>query len=178
LKLNTKDVEAQRQTIEVLLQNLLKGSFGLVLRMETTATPVYALTLPGNGQKLTRSTIGTTDCIFDTGPDGCHTFAIGFGHPLNARGVDMSDLAHYLENWTDLPVVDRTGTAGLFAMHSQGWQPMNLPPPPPGASGTGAEFASLSTLCAVLSSYGLQLQREEATLPFYTVERLDQPSAK
>jgi uncharacterized protein (TIGR03435 family) len=95
------------------------------------------------------------DCILDTGIDDCHSFAMDFGNPLNTRAVDMSDLAHYPENWTDLAVVDRTGMTGLFKMHSQGWQPMNLPPPPPGASGTGAEFANLSTLSAVLSSFGL-----------------------
>ena len=55
---------------------------------------------------------------------------------------------------------------------------MNLPPPPPGASGTGAEFANLLTLSAVLSSFGLQLRREEESLPFYTVERIDQPNAR
>jgi hypothetical protein len=85
----------------------------------------------------------------------------------------MSDLAHYLENWTDLPVVDRTALAGLFEMHSRGWQPMNLPPPPPGASGTGAEFGNLSTLDVILSSFGLELHREEESVPFYTVERID-----
>jgi uncharacterized protein (TIGR03435 family) len=178
LKLDTKDIPAQRRTIAILLQNLLKDYFGLVLRVKTVTTPIYALTLSGNDQKLTRSTISPRDCILDTDPDGCHSFAIGFGHPLNARGVDMFDLAHYLENWTDLPVVDRTVTTGLFAMHSQGWQPMNLPPPPPGASGTGAEFASLATLSAVLSSFGLQLHREQESVPFYVVERLDQPNAR
>jgi uncharacterized protein (TIGR03435 family) len=178
LKLDKKDIPAQRRTIEILLQKLLKGYFGLRLRVTTVTTPVYALTLLGGDQKLTRSKISPTDCILDLGSDGCHSFAIGFGHPLNGRGVDMSDLAHYLENWTDLPVVDRTGSEALFTMHSQGWQPMNLPPPPPGASGTGAEFASLSTLSAVLSTFGLQLHREEASLPFYAVERIDQPKAR
>jgi uncharacterized protein (TIGR03435 family) len=178
LKLDTKDIQAQRRTIAILLQNLLKEYFDLVLTVRTVTTPIYALTLSGNDQKLTRSTISPGDCILDTDSDGCHSFAIGFGHPLNARGVDMFDLAHYLENWTDLPVVDRTATTGLFAMHSQGWQPMNLPPPPPGASGTGAEFASLSTLSAVLSSFGLQLHRDEESLPFYVVKRLDQPNPR
>jgi uncharacterized protein (TIGR03435 family) len=178
LKLDTKKIQAQRRTIAILLQKLLSDYFGLVLRVKTTTTPIYALTLSGNDQKLTRSTISPRDCILDTDSNGCHSFAIGFGHPLNARGVDMFDLAHYLENWTDLPVVDRTATAGLFTMHSQGWQPMNLPPPPPGASGTGAEFASLPTLSEVLSSFGLQLHRREENLPFYVVERLDRPKAR
>ncbi len=52
---------------------------------------------------------------------------------------------------------------------------MNLPPPPPGASGTGAEFAPLSTLFAVLSDFGLELRREKENLPFFTVKRLYQP---
>jgi uncharacterized protein (TIGR03435 family) len=137
LKLDTKDIQSQRQTIRILLQELLKDYFGLVITARTSTTPIYALRLSRNDQTLTRSKLRPTVCILDTGPDGCHSFAIGFGHPLNATGVDMADLALYLENWTDLPVVDRTATEGLFAMHSQGWQPMNLPPPPPGASSTG-----------------------------------------
>ncbi|MGA8632705.1 MAG: TIGR03435 family protein [Terracidiphilus sp.] len=178
LELDRKDMQTQRRTIGLLLQKLLSDRFGLVLEVRTVVTPVYALTFSGKDEKLTQSTISPRYCILDTGPEGCHSFAIGFGHPLNANAVDMFDLAHYLENWTDLPVVDRTGANGLFAMHSQGWQPMNLPPPPPGVSGTGAEFADLSTLSAVLSGFGLQLRREEVSLPFYTVERLNQPAAR
>ena len=178
LELDTKKIPAQRQTIELLLQRLLSDNFGLALRARTVTTPVYALTLTGRDQKLMRSTISPSDCILDTGSHGCHSFAIGFGHPLNTGAVDMFDLARYLENWTDLPVVDRTAATGLFEMHSKGWQPMNLPPPPPGASGAGAEFDSLPTLYAVLSNFGLQLRRVEESLPFYTVERLHQPNAR
>jgi uncharacterized protein (TIGR03435 family) len=178
LKLDTKDVPAQRRTIQLLLRTLLSERFGLVLAVKTVPTPVYALRPSETEPKLTQSSIRPADCILDLGSDGCHSFAIGFGHPLNTRGVDMFDLAAYLENWTDLPVVDRTRTSWLFEMHSQGWKPMNLPPPPPGASGTGAEFANLATLSAVLSSFGLELHREEESLPFYTVERIKQPEAR
>lgn len=178
LRLDTKDIQAQRRTVAILLQKLLTDYFGLVLKVRAVTTPIYALTLSGNNLKLKPSTVSSSNCILDTDSDGCHSFAIGFGHPLNANGVDMFDLAQYLQNWTDLPVVDRTATTGLFAMHSQGWQPMNLPPPPPGPSGTGAEFASLSTLSTVLSSFGLQLHPDQGSLPFYVVERLDQPHAR
>ncbi len=178
LGLDTKDIEAQRQTIVILVRRLLRDRFGLVLGVRTAVTPVYALTLPGGDQRLTGSRISARDCILDTAPNGCHSFEPGFGHPLNAGAVDMSDLAGYLENWTDLPVVDRTGRTGLVEMHSKGWQPMRLPPPPPGASGTGAEFANLSTLREVLGSFGLELHRVEESLPFYTVERLHQPTAR
>ena len=46
----------------------------------------------------------------------------------------MDDLAQYIENWTDLPVVNRTALSGLFAVSTEGWKPMRLPPPPPSAS--------------------------------------------
>lgn len=41
----------------------------------------------------------------------------------------------------------------------------------------GAESATLSTLSAALSTFGLQLHRVQESLPFYTVERLHQPIA-
>jgi hypothetical protein len=34
------------------------------------------------------------------------------GHPLNAKAIDMDDLIHYIGNWTDLPVVNRTALSG------------------------------------------------------------------
>src|SRR5258708_5499726 len=53
------------------------------------------------------------DCILDTGtPGSCHNFIVGRGHPLNARAINMDDLAQYIENWTDLPVVNRTAVGG------------------------------------------------------------------
>ena len=175
LRLDAENIQTQRQTIAMLLQKLLSDRFGLVLKIRTIAAPAYALTLSAGPQKLTKSTIGPTDCIFDTSSGGCHSFTGGFGHPLNANAVDMFDLAQYLENWTDLPVVDRTQTTGLFRMHSEGWLPMNLPPPPPGTSGPGGEFAKLSTLSTVLSGFGLALHRQEQSLPFYTVKRIHKP---
>jgi hypothetical protein len=57
------------------------------------------------------------------------------GHPLNAKAIDMDDLVHYIGNWTDLPVVNRTALSGLFTVNTEGWVPMRLPPPPPNATG-------------------------------------------
>lgn len=139
--------------------------------------PVYALSVTAGGPKLNRAAVAPADCIMDTSQEGCHNFAPGFGHPLNGRAVDMSDLADYLENWTDLPVVNRTKLAGLFTMHSQGWKPMKLPPPPPGTAASGDEFASLPSLSAVLGDVGLQLVQQQESLPVYTVERIHQPNA-
>ena len=176
LELTSKDVATQKQTIQQLVRKLLADRFGLVLHVRTEQMAVYALFVAEGQQKL--HPVAEGDCILDTSPKGCHTFAPGFGHPLNAKAVDMSDVAHYLGNWTDLPVVNRTALTGLFTLHSEGWKPMNLPPPPPGTAASGDEFASLPPLSVVLSSIGLQLRRQEENLPLYTVERIHPPNAR
>ena len=56
----------------------------------------------------------------------------------------MDDLVYYIENRTDLPPVDRTNLSGLFTMHTEGWLPMRLPPPPPNGNGR-VDFSSLPT---------------------------------
>jgi uncharacterized protein (TIGR03435 family) len=132
---------------------------------------VYALVVAPSGAEL--KPVSDTECIFDTARDGCHTFPGGFGHPLNANAVDMDDLAHYIENWTDLPVVNRTSLTGVFMMSSEGWRPMRLPPPPP--NGERVDFTQLKTIDAVLGGLGLQLQKGFATVPIYTVDQIQRP---
>jgi uncharacterized protein (TIGR03435 family) len=89
----------------------------------------------------------------------------------------MDDLAQYLENWTDLPVVNRTELSGLFGVQSDGWMPMRLPPPPPGGNPPGVGFDDLPTIFTVLRTLGLELKKVEATVPVYTVEHIEPPAA-
>jgi len=137
----------------------------------------YALTVASGGPKLLKSAIAEKDCTFDTGPDACHNFVGGLGHPLNAKAIDMDDLVHYIGNWTDLPVVNRTALSGLFTVNTEGWVPMRLPPPPPNATPAVNSFAGLPTIFTVLGKLGLELKRQEDILPVYTVERIERPAA-
>lgn len=154
------------------MRDVLMNRFHLVMRTEYKSMSAYALVVAEGGPKLKPAILA--DCIFDTAPDGCHTFVIGFGHPLNARAVDMDDLANYIENWTDLPVVNKTSLAGVFTMTSEGWRPMRLPPPPPNAAGN-VDFTHLQTIDEVLDKLGLKLQKVVATLPVYTVKQIQHP---
>jgi uncharacterized protein (TIGR03435 family) len=169
------DSDAQNQTKQ-MLRHLLADRFKLVMRVENKRMSVYALTLSSSGPKLQRSAVSTKNCIFDTDPGGCHNFVIGFGHPLNAKAISMDDLAHYIENWTDLPVVNRTQLGGFFSVNTQGWLPMRLPPPPPGVTPNPNMFANLPTIFTVLDNLGLELRRQEETLPVYTVEHIERPA--
>lgn len=162
--------------IQQMIRGLLADRFRLVMRAENKTMSVYALTVASGGPKLQKSAIAGKDCTFDTAPDGCHTFVIGFGHPLNAKAIDMDDLVHYIENWTDLPVVNRTGLSGLFTVNTEGWFPMRLPPPPPNTTPDVNHFAGLPTIFTVLGKLGLELKRQENILPVYTVERIERPA--
>src|SRR5712691_3822956 len=122
----------KRGRMQGMIRGLLADRFKLVMRVEQKTMPVYALTVASGGPNLQKSTIAEKDCIFDTGtPESCHNFIGDRGHPLNAKAINMDDLVQYIENWTDLPVVNRTAVSGLFAVETEGWRPMRLPPRPP-----------------------------------------------
>ena len=163
-----------RGAIRQIIRALLVDRFGLVMRVENKTMSVYALGVAAGGLKLQKLAITEKECTFDK--EDCHRFAGGFGHPLNAQAIDMDDLVHYIGNWTDLAVVNRTALNGLFTINTEGWLPMRLPPPPPGVTPTGNPFASLPTIFTVLAKTGLELKREDAVLPVYTVERIDRPA--
>jgi uncharacterized protein (TIGR03435 family) len=96
----------------------------------------------------------------------------------------MDDLAHYIRNWTDLPVVNRTALIGLFAVSMEGCTAMCLPPPPPNtapsvqpAGDRDTSAPAFPTIFTGLGKLGLGLKQQEATLPVYTVERIARPAA-
>ena len=90
---------------------------------------------------------------------------------------DLSASAVPVLNWTDLPVVNRTALSGLFAVATDGWTPMRLPPPPPG-NPPGVRFDDLPSIFTVLRKLGLELKQQEATVPAYTVEHIEPPSGE
>jgi uncharacterized protein (TIGR03435 family) len=158
------------------IRELLADRFRLAMRVENKTMSLYALIVARTGPKLQKSAVTEKEYTFDTNPEGCHNFVPGFGHPLNAKGIDMDDLTHYIANWTDLPVVNRTSLIGLYSVHTEGWLPMRLPPPPPGASPEVNHFAGLPTIFTVLGKLGLELHRQQGILPVYTVERIERPA--
>ena len=166
-----------RSRIQQMIRGLLADRFRLAMRLENKTMSVYALTVASSGPKLQKSALTDKECTFDTDPQACHNFVPGFGHPLNAKAIDMDDLAHYIANWTDRPVVNRTSLSGLFTVNTEGWLPMRLPPPPPNAPPDVNHFAGLPTIFTILSKLGLELNRQQDILPVYTVERIERPAA-
>ena len=162
---------------QAMIRRLLADRFKLVMRVEQKTMPVYVLSVASGGPNLQKSGIAEKDCTFDTGSlESCHNFVMGRGHPLNAAAINMDDLALYLENWTDLPVVNRTAVGGLFAVETEGWRPLRLPPPPPPGNLPAVGFDDLPTIFTVLRKLGLELKQQDATVPVYTVVHIERPA--
>ncbi len=170
-----QDGEVRSRKRQMIRELLAKG-FKVVMRVENKTMPVYVLAVAGGGPNLRKVAITEKECAFG-GSEECHRFAGGLGHPLNANAIDMDDLVHYIGNWTDLPVVNRTALGGLFTVNTEGWVPMRLPPPPPGAAPVVNPFAGLPTIFTVLGKLGLELKRQQDVLPVYTVERIERPTS-
>lgn len=174
-----------RARMQAMVRALLADRFKLALRTEQKPMTVYRLVVASGGPKLPKSAIGEKDCQMDTAtPESCHHFMGGIGRGLHGKAVNMDDLAHYIENWTDFPVVNRTALNGLFVVETEGWTAMRLPPPPPDnlpavrPSGDGdISDPSRPTIFSVLRKLGLELKQDKAPVPVYTVEHMERPAA-
>jgi uncharacterized protein (TIGR03435 family) len=109
----------------------------------------------------------------------------GMGRGIHAKAVNMQDLAGFIENWTDHPVLDRTGLEGMYAMDTDGWTPMRTAiaprePPDPNArpSGDGdTNDPTRPTLFTVLRELGLDLKPQKGLVDIYLVEHIERPAA-
>jgi uncharacterized protein (TIGR03435 family) len=171
--------------MRAMLQVMLVDRFKLAMRRETKDTTIYALTVASGGPKLDASSIQEKDCsIGPTDGPSCHQFMGGQGRGLHAKAVNMADLGGYIENWTDHPVVDRTGLNGLYAMDTEGWTPMRAAPPAdptpnplarPSGDGDMSDPAR-PTLFMVLKKLGLDLKPQKGPADIYIVEHMEKPT--
>jgi bla regulator protein blaR1 len=153
------------------LQRLLADRFQLELRKESTVMPIFALVIAKGGPTKLTPAKSTGD------PQLKGKFGSGM---LNAVGVDMSTLAHFLsEGQTGRPVVDMTGLKGKFDFHLE-WAPdSNLNPPSPDntANQQPADVGGVSIFTAVQQQLRLKLEARTAAADRLMVVRAALPSA-
>ena len=87
-----------------MLQSLFADRFKLAMHWEQKESAVYFLTVK-NGTKLHEGAEVRLNGGVQLGASG---------KPEWADGWDMSALSKYLSNYTDRPVIDRTGLAGTY----------------------------------------------------------------
>jgi uncharacterized protein (TIGR03435 family) len=88
------------------------------------------------------------------------------GRGLYSRASSISDLAAYVENWTDRPLLDKTGNKGLYRFETKGLQPMS------GDAGL-SDFADRPTLSQILEDLGLRMEAQKGVVEVYVIDHIE-----
>jgi len=176
--------QARNERMRMMLQDLLADRFKLKLHRETKEMPVYSLVVAKGGPKLQKADIEEKDCpegtfLSDPGEPNaaCHGFMGGQVRKIHARAVDMADLVSYVENWTDRPLLDKTGIKGLYHIETTGWQPMQVAPFPSGQKQDGVDIADLPTIFEVFEQLGLKMESTKDKVDVYVIDHIEKPTA-
>ena len=172
---------AREERERLMLQSLLADRFKLVIRRETKELPVYTLLVDAGGPKLEKSPLTEADCsaAAPTGQIPCHQFNGGQGRVLHARAANIDDLVHFVENWTNRPLLNKTGLGGLWTIETQPFLSMDVAanPPAPGAKGEGGvDLADLPTIYQVIEKLGLKMKPDKAYLDIYVIDDIQPPT--
>jgi uncharacterized protein (TIGR03435 family) len=163
-----------------MLQRLLADRFKLGIHRETKEMPVYALVVAKRGLRLQKADIEERNCP-EPSADGsvsCHAFVQGPGK-LRARAVSMPDLAALLTNFSDRPVLDKTGIDGLFGVDTKNWQPLQpgaIPPPPGARLEDGADLAGVPAAFAAFEQFGLKLEPQKGVVETVVIDHIEKPT--
>jgi uncharacterized protein (TIGR03435 family) len=141
--------------------------------------------VPKGGPKLQRADIREKDCTESPFIDmsgmpnaACHSFMGGQVRAIHAHAVTLADVAAYVENWTDRPIVDKTGLEGLYHIETSPWAPMDLRSslPRPGMKQDGVDVADLPTIFEVFQKLGLKMESQKGAVETYVIDHIDKPS--
>jgi uncharacterized protein (TIGR03435 family) len=161
-----------------MLQSLLAERFQLGLRRERAEMPVYTLVVQKGGPKLRKSRIqDEEDCVEGAAAGiACHSLSGGQGRGLHGEAVEIADIARFVENWTDRPVLDKTAVRGLFSVDTEGWAPL-IPRQPGPDRGEDLADPARPTLYSVFARLGLKLESQKAPVDVFVLERIERPAA-
>ncbi len=100
-----------------MLHTLLADHFKPKARREMREQAVYLLTIAKNGPKLQQSKLQSKDC--DENPSQCHTGGAGQGRGIHTKAATMQQVVVDVSNYTDHPLLDRTGLKGLYNIDTE-----------------------------------------------------------
>jgi uncharacterized protein (TIGR03435 family) len=176
-------IQARNDRVRAMVQALLVDRFKLVIHRESKEMPVYALLVAKGGPKLQRAEIDEKDCpeasLNALGPiststpipDVCHAFNGGMGRGLHAKAANMSDLVAFVENWTDRPLLDKTGIQGLYRFETKGWLPMGA-----SVDAGSSDVADRLTVFEMFGQLGLRMEPQKGVVEVYVIDHIEKPS--
>jgi uncharacterized protein (TIGR03435 family) len=112
----------------LMLQALLADRFKLRIHSEMKEMPVYAVVVARGGPKLTKVNMTEKDCpVIDPANRNqvyCHILNGGQGRGLHGKAVMIKDIVQFTANWSDRPIMDKTGLSSFYAIDTDGWAPL------------------------------------------------------
>jgi uncharacterized protein (TIGR03435 family) len=168
--------KALRARVRPMLQAMLADRFKLAIRRDNQEVAIYAITVRKGGPKLRRADIEEKDCAAENHSD-CHRLG-GSASGISGPAVDMDDVARFVSNWTDRPVVNRTGLVGLYKFETEHWGPMTLGSGRNGRnpSDENPEDPNGPTMVTVFNRLGLNLEPAKASIDTYVVDHVERPT--
>jgi uncharacterized protein (TIGR03435 family) len=164
--------------LRLMLQTLLADRFRLSIRRDIKEQPVYLLTVAKNGPKLQKSKLEEKDC--EDPANQCHYGGAGQGRGIHAKAFNIAELVVSVSNFTDRPLLDRTGLAGLYDIDTDGWVPMRQRPVPPGdptPESVAMADPTRPTLNTIFDRLGLKMESSRAPVEMFVIERVEKPTA-
>jgi uncharacterized protein (TIGR03435 family) len=169
--------EDRAKKLRSMLQTLLAERFKLTIRRDMKEQPVYVLTVGKNGPKLQKSQLEEKDC--EDPKNQCHFGGAGQGRGIHVKAFNMAELAVSVSNFTDRPLIDRTGLTGLYDIDTDGWVPMR--PRPARPDGPSAEDIAMAdptrpTLNMIFDKLGLKMESSKAPVEFFVIDHVEKPT--
>jgi len=168
-----------------MLQALLEDRFRLKIHSETRETPVYALTTTKGGPRLSPFKEGScapAGTAQPSEPDAknekprCGFGGVRMKQPLlivEARKISLDEFAKNILSILDRPVINQTGTPGLFDFHLE-FTPDETTPALPRFAPSDNSGTSIFT--AVQEQLGLKLASAKGPGTFLVIDHVERPS--
>jgi len=104
------------------------------------------------------------------------------GRGIHTKAATLQQIVVDVSNYTDHPLLDRSGLKGLYDIDTDGWVPMRPRlPRPPGTEPTAEDLAfadpARPTLYQIFDRLGLKMESSRAPADVVTIESVEKPAA-
>jgi uncharacterized protein (TIGR03435 family) len=173
-------VEARVLKMQLMLQALLEDRFKLKVRVEPKEQAVYVLVVGKGGPE--KSKFQEQKCSEEFGPKlfsnpACHWLDGGQDAGLHGGSVTIAGVVQYVNNFTDRPLLDKTGLTGFYDIQTEGWAPIRVSPEvAPQGGDASVNNANRPTLFEVFEKLGLRMESQRAVLDMFVIDHIEKPS--
>jgi bla regulator protein blaR1 len=170
--------------MRLMVQALLEDRFQLIVRRDSKEQPVYVLVVARGGPKLEKSKFQEPNCNEEIGPKlmsnpACHWLDGGQDGGLHGGSVTIASVVEELQNYTDRPLLDKTGLTDFYNIQTEGWAPMRatMPSPNPAqqSDDLSANISGRPPLSQVFEKLGLRMESQRAVVEMFVIDHVEKP---